>query len=278
MADESWVVDGPQVIEVEEVRSLRVQLVGGRVDVVTHEAPGARVEVHDVDGRPLEVELRDGELRVGYTFTLGGWEGWLEKFRNFRDQDRADVSIAVPAGVVAKVGTVSADGLVAGVDGRASVSTVSGSLVVDETRGRLSANTVSGEIVVRGHDGTLALNSVNGELAASGDLSSVTANAVSGALALDLLSGGATVDVTTVSGDVTLRLPAGEGVRVRATAVSGRLVVDGEEHGRGMPGSRSVDLPHGEGPGSTVTVSTVSGDVTLLRAAAAAPAPAAEGA
>ena len=51
MAEESWVVSGPQVIEVDEVRSLRVQLVGGRVDVVTHDEPGARIEVHDVDGR-----------------------------------------------------------------------------------------------------------------------------------------------------------------------------------------------------------------------------------
>lgn len=280
MVDETWIVDGPQVIEVEEVRSLRVQVVGGRVDVVTHDEPGARLEVHDVDGRPLQVELRGGELRVGYSFTLGGWEGWLEKFRNFRDQDRADISVAVPAGVVAKVGTVSADGLVAGIDGRASVSTVSGSLVVDGTRGRLGANTVSGEIVVRGHEGTLGLNSVSGELAASGALSSVTANAVSGTLALDLTAGGASVDVTTVAGDVTLRVPADEGVQVRANAVSGRLVIDGEEHGRGMPGSRTVDLRRGDVGGTSVTVSTVSGDVTLLRAAAtsATPARTAEGA
>src|SRR6188768_2102160 len=125
MAEESWVVSGPQVIEVDEVRSLRVQLVAGRVDVVTHDEPGARVEVHDVDGRPLEVSLSDGELRVGYQFTLGGWDGFLEKFRNFRGKDKADVHIAVPRGVHAKVGTVSADGLLAGIAEDASVSTVS---------------------------------------------------------------------------------------------------------------------------------------------------------
>ena len=267
MSDESWVVSGPQVIEVEQVRALKVQLVGGRVDVVTHDGPGARLEVHDVDGRPLEVELRDGELRVGYSFTLGGWEGWLEKFRNFRDRDRADVSIAVPRTAVTKVGTVSADGLVAGVQGKASVSTVSGSLVVDETRGRLSVNTVSGEIVVRGHEGDLALNTVSGELAASGALSSVNANAVSGGLALDVTAGSTWVSATTVSGDVTLRLPADEDVHVKANAVSGRLVVDGEEYGGGTPGTRTVDLRHGSSGGSTVSVSTVSGDVTLLRGA-----------
>ena len=126
MAEESWVVSGPQVIDLDEVRSLRVQLVAGRVDVVTHDEPGARVEVHSVDGRPLEVSLIDGELRVGYQFTLDGWEGFLEKFRNFRDKDRADVSIAVPRDLPTKVGTVSAEGLVAGIQAPASVSTVSG--------------------------------------------------------------------------------------------------------------------------------------------------------
>ena len=39
MATESWVVIGPQIIEVGEVRSLRVQVNGGRVDVVAHEDP-----------------------------------------------------------------------------------------------------------------------------------------------------------------------------------------------------------------------------------------------
>ena len=148
MASESWVVAGPQIIEIESVTDLRVQLVGGRVDVVAHDGPGARIEVHDVDGRPLEVSLADGELRVGYQFTLGGWDGFLEKFRNFRGKDRADVHIAVPRDVHAKVGTVTAEGLLAGIQEDASVSTVSGTLITDGTRGRLGAKTISPETVL----------------------------------------------------------------------------------------------------------------------------------
>jgi hypothetical protein len=53
--------------------------------------------VHSVDGRPLEVSLIDGELRVGLPVHARRVGGFLEKFRNFRDKDRADVSIAVPA-------------------------------------------------------------------------------------------------------------------------------------------------------------------------------------
>ena len=63
MATESWVVAGPQIIEIEAVSTLQVQLAGGRVDVVAHDGPGARIEVHAVDGRPLEITvLRNGAL------------------------------------------------------------------------------------------------------------------------------------------------------------------------------------------------------------------------
>jgi len=265
MATESWVVAGPQIIEVERVTALRAQLVAGRVDVVVHDEPGARLEVHDVDGRPLEVTLSDdGELRVGYSFTLGGWEGFLEKFRNFRGKDRADVHIAVPREIHVKLGTVTADGLLAGVAQDGSVSTVSGSLVTDRTRGRLVANTVSGEIVVRDHTGDLKLNSVSGELAASGDLSLVAANSVSGALSLDITSSTSSVTASTVSGDVTVRLPEGAGVRVQARTVSGRLVVDGDEYRGSSPGQRQADLRTGDGA-CFLQANTVSGHVTVLR-------------
>jgi len=268
MSEESWVVTGPQVIDVDEARSLRVQLVAGRVDVVTHDLPGVRIEVHSVDGRPLEVSLVGGELRVGYPFTLGGWEGFLEKFRNFRDKDRVDVSIAVPRDLPTRVGTVSADGLLAGLEAAASVSTVSGSLVVDGTRGTLGADTVSGEVAVRDHHGDLTINTVSGEMAASGALTRVQANTVSGELSLDVTAGSTSIDASSVSGDVTVRLPAGEGVHVTAHALGGRLVVDGQEHGAGMMPGRRVDLTTGDGS-SRVCANTVSGHVTLLRRSAA---------
>ncbi len=267
MASESWVVAGPQIIEIEAITSLRVQLAGGRVDVVAHDGPGARIEVHAVDGRPLEVSLSgDGELRVGYQFTLGGWDGFLEKFRNFSGKDKADVHLAVPREVHAKVGTVSADGLLAGIEQDASVSTVSGTLITDGTRGRLGANTVSGEIVVRDHRGDLKLNTVSGELAASGELSLVQANSVSGSLTFDVTSGTSSVTATTVSGDVTVRLPEGKGVQVKGQSVSGRLVVDGEEYKGTTPGHRKVDLRTGDGA-CFVSSSTVSGHLTVLRGA-----------
>jgi len=264
MPTQSWVVDGPRVIELENITALRIGLVSGRADVVVHEGPGVRLDVHDVQGRPLEVTVADGELRVGYAFTLGGWEGFLETLRNFRGKDVADVHVAVPSSVAVRLGTGSAEGLLAGVEEDASVSTVSGSLVTDGTRGRLSVKSVSGDVAVRGHQGNLALNTVSGEVAASGELTLVQAVTVSGAVTLDTTAASSSVTVSSVSGDVTLRLPAGKGLQVGAQSVSGRLVIDGEEYKGTSPGHRSVDLRTGDGS-CHVTATTVSGHVTVLR-------------
>ena len=148
MDGESWVVSGPQVIEVDEVGSVRVGLIGGRVDVIGRDEPGGRIEVHRVEGRPLEVRLVEGELQVGYAATLAGWDQLLDRFRATTSRDEADVHVAVPRDVAVHLGTVCADGLLAGVAGASSVATVSGyglgSAATDSTRGPLAARTVSG--------------------------------------------------------------------------------------------------------------------------------------
>ena len=263
MATDSWVVDGPQVLEVDDVARLRIGLVGGRADVVVHDEPVVRVEVHEVHGRPLEVTYRSGELRLGYQFTLGRWEQFLDNLTHFRGKDRADVTVAVPARVAVRLGTVSGEGLLAGVQEDSSVSTVSGSIVVDGTRGSLTAKTVSGDVAVRDHTGSLGLTSVSGELAASGALSVVSASSVSGDVTLDVSSQTSSITANSVSGDVTLRLPAGKGVRVTGQSVSGRVVVDEQEFG-GRPGTRNVDFASGDGT-CHVQVTTVSGNLTVLR-------------
>lgn len=265
MPTESWVLPGPQILEVDDVRALRVQLVAGRVDVVADpHATGVRIEVHAVRGRPLEVTLVDGELALGYSFTLGGWEAFLDKLRTFSDRDSVDVHVAVPPHVAIRLGTVSADALVAGLVEDVSVSTVSGRLATDSTRGALHAKTVSGELAVRAHDGDLRLTTVSGDVTASGALTRVTANTVSGDLTLDVRETHSAVAVSSVSGDVTVRLPAGAGVRVETRAVSGRTVVDGREHrGPSLGSSVTVEEP-GSGP-TVVSVTSVSGHVTVLR-------------
>ena len=265
MEGDSWVVVGPQIIEVDDVRAVRVGLVGGRVDVVGRDEPGARIEVHRVDGRPLEVSLVGGELRVGYGYTLGGWDGFLDRVRTLPARDAADVHIAVHRDVAARIGTVTAEGLLADVEQSSSVATMSGSLVTDGTHGVLSIKAVSGDTVVHHHTGDLRANAVSGSVTASGAFAQASITTVSGAVAVDATRA-AGIAVQTVSGDTTIRLPEGSGVAVAARSVSGRVVVDGEARTGEGPITGSVEVVVGDGT-CRLRATSVSGHLTVLRGA-----------
>jgi hypothetical protein len=262
---ESWVVTGPQVIEADDVQAVHAAIVGGRVDVVGRDEPGARIEVHRVDGRPLDVSVVGGELRVGYSFTLGGWEGFVDRLRSSPARDSVEVSIAVHREVAARLGTVTGDGLLAGTVGSSSVSTVSGAIVTDGTRGVLTATTVSGDLALREHNGGLRANAVSGSVTASGAFAQVGLSTVSGAVTVDATAA-AGIAVKTVSGDITVRVPHDLGLRLSARAVSGRVVVDGRELGSTTAVRGTVEDTTGDGR-TRLGVHTVSGHLTVVRAA-----------
>ena len=50
MALEKWIIHPGEtrVIDIEDVRSLKIGMVGGQIDVIAHDEPGARIEVHGV--------------------------------------------------------------------------------------------------------------------------------------------------------------------------------------------------------------------------------------
>ncbi len=94
----------------------------------------------------------------------------------------------------------------------------------------------------------------------------VAVTTVSGEVTLDCLAPTSVCHVRTVSGDVAVRLPAGHGVGVEARSVSGRVVVDGVEHGDRRPGRTTVDLRDDRAT-CFVYSQTVSGHLTVLHGA-----------
>ncbi|MGK3649331.1 DUF4097 family beta strand repeat-containing protein [Pseudarthrobacter enclensis] len=231
MSEQSWTVSGPQAIDVAGVASLRLGMVRGRFDVVTHADAVTRIEISDVHGDPVAVSLTDGRLEVRHQ--LHGPQGW---FRNLmgavshNSENSAVISIAVPAGVEIEAGTVSGDGLVSGITGRTRLNTVSGSVIADHTAGELHINTVSGDVTARAHDGVLTAKSVSGEVTASGRLSHVRAHTVSGHLNFDLLGFTEDFGSNSVSGDLTIRLPHDIGVDIIAKSASGSVVINDQRY------------------------------------------------
>jgi hypothetical protein len=268
----SWQLAEPEVVEVggtdEPVRSLQIGLIAGRVDVVAHDGDTARVEVGRVRGRELEIVWGDGVLAVRHPQVR--WDGLLDAVKGFaRREDSAEVSIAVPRGTVVRMYTISADGLLAGLAATATVRTVSGSIVLDEVTGDVAARTVSGRIEVRALSGSLTGESVSGSLTVQArSLPELDVKTVSGELVVDLQQAPSTVTMRSVSGDLTVRIPAGAGYRLDARSVSGQIVADGRSLGASRPGPPQGEVRSGD-ESVRVSATSVSGDVTLLRTSAA---------
>lgn len=265
MSIEKWAIrpGETRVIDLELVRKLKVSLIGGKVDVIAHDEPGARVEISSVTGKELAVSIDGDSLEIDHPQLR--WDNFIDVFKQWRGNARADVSILAPRHVLLKLGIVSGDALVSGFDGDAKFSTVSGDLVVDNHVGDLELSTVSGEVSAGNHVGRVTAHSVSGDVVASGDILGFNADTVSGDMIVDAHGTPSRVDSNTVTGNLTVRFAAGAGARYRVNTVSGTVLVDDFEF-RGMLG-KGFERVTGELAGTWLDLgaNSVSGNISIMR-------------
>lgn len=267
MAQEKWLISGEKVIDVDLIRTLKVGLIAGTVNVIGHDEPGARIEVHSVSGRELKITVDGDTLEIDHPQLR--WDNFIEVFKSFKPGNaRADISITVPRDVALKFGVISASALISGLTEDATISTVSGDVVIDGVYGDLQLNGVSGEIAVRNHYGSIAAHTISGDITASGELMKFTADTVSGDIFLDIRGIPDEVRANTVSGDVTTRLEAETPVKYRINTVSGRLQLDQSDI-RGVRGSYEGRFGVLEERWLDFKANTVSGNVSVLHGVSA---------
>jgi hypothetical protein len=269
MAENSWAVTGPQTIDVDGVSSLKLGIVRGRFDIVTHDEDVVRIEISEVHGDPLAVTVSDGRLEVRHQ--LHGPQGWFKNLMgsvNNSSPNSVVVSLALPSGVDVEAGTVGGDGLVSGITGHIRLNTVSGSVISDGTSGDLHVNTVSGEVIARNHRGVLTAKSVSGEVTASGRFSHIRANTVSGGMSFDLQDFTQDFGANSVSGDLTIRLPHDVGVDIVAKAASGAVVIDDQKYIQ--PGGKVQTIAGPDAKLMLVRTNSVSGKTSIFHSPAPA--------
>lgn len=163
---------------------------------------------------------------------------------------------------------VGAGAFVSGVRGRTEVRGVTGDTTLVGLAGPVGAETVSGSLEAQAVTGDLRFHSVSGDLTVvEGAGASVRAESVSGNMVLDLDPTGKPTDIrlTTVSGEVAIRLPHPTDAKVEANTASG-AVSNGFEDLRvnGQWGAKRITGTLGAGTG-TLRATTVSGSIALLR-------------
>lgn len=265
MSIEKWVVNPGEtrVIDLELVRKLKVGLIGGKVDVIAHDEPGARIEISNVTGKDLKVEIDGDALEIDHPQLR--WDNFVDVFKGFMGQAKADVSILAPRHVLLKLGVVSGDALISGFATDAKLSTVSGDLVLDNHEGDVELSTVSGELSAGNHTGRITAHSVSGDVVATGDVRSFNVDTVSGNMILDAFGTPDRVDTNTVAGDLTVRFDAGTGARYRINTVGGTVLLD-DTTIKGMLG-KGFERTTGELSGTWLDLgaNSVSGSISVMR-------------
>lgn len=267
--------------------SLQIKLSSGRVVVTTVDEPRCSVELIPIDRRgpdaiedvtvtadehhgrhTVRIEQKD---RVRWGPIQITWGGGIE------------ARVTCPPGADLDLSGGSTDLRVEGDLGEVSVRTASGDIRLDGIRGKLQAKTASGDISVATIGGEASVTTVSGDLgvglldgsltvrAVSGD---VSVGAVRGPLTLNTTSGDVDVKsveagevrVHTVSGDARIAVGRGTRVWIDAASVSGDL---GSELGVERDAPAGADSASESRAVVPLQVKTVSGDVSIVRAAKA---------
>ncbi|MCX5204268.1 DUF4097 family beta strand repeat-containing protein [Streptomyces sp. NBC_00237] len=268
-----WSVTEPQKLTFDEpVDTLSVRIVNGTVNVVGTEdaSAGARLEVTEIDGPPLVVTLEGGTLTVTYEdLPWKSGKGFLSFLDRQSWHRTAAVTLAVPAAAKVSVGVVGASAVVSGIRGRTDVRGVTGDTTLVGLTGKVNADTVSGNLEAHSLTGDLHFKSVSGDLTmVDGAGSSVRAESVGGAMVIDVdpaRNGPADIALTTVSGEVAIRLPHPADAKVEANTTSGQVSSAFEDlRISGQWAQKKITGTLGTGAGK-LRATTVSGSIALLR-------------
>jgi hypothetical protein len=259
-----WTVDAPTTLGFDVVTGLSVRVNAGTVAVLASDERPSLV-VSQLSGRPLAVTEESGALTVCYESL--SWDGMLGFLGGGRD--RVALTLSVPASCRVQLGVLSASAVLSGLQAGAAVRSLSGEITLEDVTGVVSAETMSGEVAACRLDGDVRFQSLSGGLALAGSsVDRLNASTMSGAVTADVtLAAAGDVRVTTMSGEVTLRLPAISDAQVRLQSASGAVTTEFDTlRTAKAPASRTVSGNVGAGTGH-VSVTTMSGAVTLLRRA-----------
>lgn len=265
--DERWDVDADVTVSVENV--------AGEIDI----QGWGRNEVH------LTGELGDSVEELEINQTGSGLQITVIN-RNERNIDSTWLKLSVPEGANIEASAVSADIGISGLDNKKLMAaSVSGDVDIQASSGWVSIESVSGDVVFNGNTSRITAESVSGDVELSGISGDIEATTVSGDMELQAgmitsgkfetvsgdigieggLSGDGRLTSESMSGDVTIRLPASQAGLFKAQSFSGHISTDfgSVKHAKHGPGSH-LKFVSGDG-GAEIRVESFSGNIELQK-------------
>ena len=230
-------------VPAEDITALSIDWVAGDVKIMVTDGEEIVVTEHADRGIPAEYALlleADNTLRIRYSNDVWGI-----------DMPEKDLTVLLPRTVAENLTAVDLSGVSA--DFAVDKLTVRDSFSFDTTSGKLKTE------VLTATGAKADVNSVSGDIELDGSFREVKAGSTSGEIDLMLRNAPAAVEVSTVSGEVDVELPAGTGFTLDYSTVSGELECD-------FPLTKSVDGKFVCGDGACrIEVGTTSGSLSVER-------------
>ena len=230
-------------VPAEDITALDIDWVAGDVKIMVTDGEEIVVTEHADRGIPAEYALlleADNTLRIRYSNDVWGI-----------DMPEKDLTVLLPRTVAENLTAVDLSGV--------SANFAVGKLTV---RDAFSFDTTSGKLkteVLTATGAKADVNSVSGDIELDGSFREVKAGSTSGEIDLMLRNAPAAVEVSTVSGEVDVELPAGTGFTLDYSTVSGELECD-------FPLTKSVDGKYVCGDGACrMEIGTTSGSLSVER-------------
>jgi DUF4097 and DUF4098 domain-containing protein YvlB len=164
------------------------------------------------------------------------------------------------------VETVEGEVDVSGGEGLISLRSVQGGVTLHGARGRISVNSVNEDVEVRNSSGEIAAETVNGEITLQiNDAASVDASTVNGDIAYSgpIRSGGRYA-FSTHNGDVTVTVAEGTSASVAVSTFSGEFESEFPVPLRGTRAGKGFNFTLGSGS-AQVTLESFQGTIRLVR-------------
>ena len=230
-------------VPAEDITALSIDWVAGDVKIMVTDGEEIVVTEHVDRGIPEEYALcveADNTLRIRYSN-----DGWGI------DAPEKDLTVCLPRTVAENLTAVDLSGVSA--DFAVGKLTVRDAFSFDTTSGKLEMQSMNAP------QAKATVSSVSGKVELDGSFREVKAGSTSGEIDLMLRNAPAAVEVSTVSGEVDVELPAGTGFTLDYSTVSGELECD-------FPLTKSVDGKYVCGDGACrMEIGTTSGSLSVER-------------
>ena len=230
-------------VPAEDITALSIDWVAGDVKIMVTDGEEIVVTEHADRGIPAEYALlleADNTLRIRYSNDVWGI-----------DMPEKDLTVLLPRTVAENLTAVDLSGVSA--DFAVGKLTVRDAFSFDTTSGKLEMQSMNAP------QAKATVSSVSGKVELDGSFREVKAGSTSGEIDLMLRNAPAAVEVSTVSGEVDVELPAGTGFTLDYSTVSGELECD-------FPLTKSVDGKYVCGDGACrIEVGTTSGSLSVER-------------